>query len=83
MDRGFFSVQFLIKCVVLMKNCAVQKVYYLVAQGCKKVNSSKNGRFRYEMIAETQSEVELLEAVSFIYPFSLKAGSLITSATRI
>jgi len=43
------------------------KVYYLVSQACKKVNSSKNGRFRYEVIGETQPEMEL--KWKFIYPF--------------
>ena len=59
------------------------KVYYLVAQGCKKVNSSKYDRLRYEMIGETQPEMELLEVVAFIYPSSLKVYSSIPSATRI
>ena len=56
---------------------------YFVAQGCKKVNSSKNGRFRYEMIGKTQPEMKLLEVATFIYLFSLKAGSSIPSATKI
>ena len=30
-----------------------------MTQGCKKENSSKNGRFRYEMIGETQPKMEL------------------------
>ena len=30
------------------------KVHYLLAQGCMKVNSSKNDKFRYVMIGETQ-----------------------------
>ena len=58
-----------------MKNLCNSKLCYFVAQGRKKVNSSKNGRFRYEMIGETQPEIELLEVVSCIYPFSLQAGS--------
>ena len=41
------------------------------------VNSSKNGRFRYEIIDETQPEMELLEVVTLFYPFSLKAGGSI------
>ena len=49
----------------------------------QEVNSSKNVRFRYEMIGETQAEMELLEVVAFIYPFSLKAGSSIPCAARI
>ena len=39
-------------CVVLMERLCNSKAYYLVAQGCKKVNSSKNDRFRYEMIGK-------------------------------
>ena len=39
--------------------------------------------FRYEMVGETQSEIELFEVVAFVYPFSLKEGSSIPSATRI
>ena len=35
------------------------------------------------MIGERQPEMELLEAVAFIYPFLLKAGSQIPSAARI
>ena len=35
------------------------------------------------MIGEAQPEMELLKVVTFIYSFSLKAGSLISSATRI
>ena len=35
------------------------------------------------MIGETQPEMELLEAVAFIYSFLLKAGSLIPHAARI
>jgi len=54
-----------------------------VAQGCKKVNSSINGRFKYEMIGETQPEIELLKAVAVIYPFWLKVGSSISSAIGI
>ena len=70
-------------CAVLKKRLCNPKVYYLVAQGCKKVNSSRNDRFRYEMIGETQPEMELLEEVAVIYPFSLKVGSSIPSAARI
>ena len=40
-----------------------------------KVNNSKNGRFSYEMISETQPEIEFLEAVTFIYPLA-KSGVL-------
>ena len=64
-------------CVVLMKKLCNSTLYHLVGQGCKKVNSSKNDRFRYEMIRETQPEMEFLEAVAFSYPRSLKAGSSI------
>ena len=62
-----FNVQLHTKCAVL-KNGAVlietlcnSKICYLVAQGYKKVNSSKIGRFRYKMIGETKEEMELLE----------------------
>ena len=62
--------------------CNLQ-VYYLVIEGCKKVNSSKKGRSTHEMIGETQPEMELLEVVAFLNPPSLKAGSSIPSETRI
>ena len=59
---GFsINVQFLTKCAVLEKLCAVliteqcnPKAYCLVVHRCKEVNRSKNGRFRYEMIGKTQ-----------------------------
>ena len=36
---------------VLVKNCAVQKyAIQWLAQRCKNINSSKNDRYRYEMI---------------------------------
>ena len=60
-------------CAVLMKKLFNSKVYYLVPQGCKKVNSSKIGRFKYEMIGETQPEMELLKVVAVIYPFVAKS----------
>ena len=44
------------------------KAYYLVTRGCKKVSSSKNCKRRYEMIVETQPEIELLELVALLYP---------------
>ena len=59
-------------CAERMKELYNSKVYNLAAQWCKKVNSSKNGRFRYEMIGETQPEMELLEVVAFIYPLFAK-----------
>ena len=40
-----------------MKTLSNSKVCYLVVQGYKKVNSSKNGGFRHEMIGETQPEI--------------------------
>ena len=52
-----------------MKNMCISKVCYLVAQGCKKVKSTKNYRFWFEMIGETQPEMELQEVVTIIYPF--------------
>ena len=52
------------------------KVFYLVTEGCKKVNSSKNGKFRYEMIGETQPEMGLLEVVAFIYHLFAKSREL-------
>ena len=70
-------------CAVLMKKLCKSKDYYLVAQGCKKVNSCKNGRYRYELMGETKPEMELLEVVAFIYPSLLKAGSSFPFATRI
>ena len=41
-----------------MQKLCNSKVCYLATQGCKKVNSSKNGRFRYEVIGETQPEMQ-------------------------
>ena len=62
-------------CTVLMKKLFNSKVYYFVVQGCKKVNSSKNDRFRYEMIDDTQPDIELIEVLTLNYPFLLKGGS--------
>ena len=76
-------MQFHTKCAVLKTDLFNSKVVYLVANECKKVISSKNGRFRYEMIGETQPEMELLEVVAFIYPFSSTLGSSIPSAIKI
>ena len=50
---------------------------------CKKVNSSKSGRLRYELIGETQPEMELREVVAYIHPFLPKAGSSIPTANII
>ena len=47
-----------------MKKLCSSKVYQLVALGIKKVNNSKNGRYRYKMIDETQPEMKLLEVVA-------------------
>ena len=68
---------------VLMKKLCRSKDYYLVIDGYSKVNSSKNGGFRYEMIGGTQPEKEFLEIVAAIYAFSLKASSLIPPATIV
>ena len=38
---------------------------------------------RYEMIGETLQEMELLEVVAVIYPFSLEASVSSPSANRI
>ena len=48
---------------VLMKTLCYSKANYLVANGSKKLNSSKNDRFRYEMIVETQTEMRFLKVV--------------------
>jgi len=45
----------------------------VVALGCKKVNNSKNGKFKYEMIGTTQPEVELIEVVAVIYSLFTKS----------
>ena len=66
-----------------MKELCNSKKYYLVAQGCRNVISSKNGRYWYEMIGKTQPEMELLEVVAFFYPFPLIADSSEPSVTRI
>ena len=70
-------------CAVLMGELCDSKDHYLVVQRRKNVNSSKNGKFKYKMIGKTRPEIELLEVITLIYPFSLKAGSSIPSATRI
>ena len=70
LNRVFFNVKFHTRCAVLKKLCSSNKnmcnsqVYFLVTYGGKKVNSSKNVRFMYELIEETQSEIELLEVVT-------------------
>ena len=46
------------------------------------MNSSKNGRFRNELIGEAKYSIELLEVVVFIYHYSPKVGSFIQSATK-
>ena len=51
---------------VLMRKLYNSKAHYLVAQGCRKVDGSKNGRFKYEMIGKTQPELELLKVVTFL-----------------
>ena len=66
-----------------MKKLCNSKFCYFVSERCKKVNSSKNGRFRYEVIGETQPEMELLWVVAFIYPFFAKSWSSIPYAARI
>ena len=72
-------MQFHTKCAVIKINVcsssgktAQFKACYEVTQGCKKEDSSKNGRFRHEMIGTTQPEIELKEMVTFIYPFRQK-----------
>ena len=62
------NVQLKKVCAALMKKLRNAQVCYLVAQECKKVNSSKHGGFRYEMIGETRLEMELLEVVAFYQP---------------
>ena len=52
-----------------MKKLCNSTVYYLVAKVCKKLHSGNSGRFRYEMIVESLSEMQLLEVVAVIYPF--------------
>ena len=66
-----------------MKKLCNLEVYKLDAQGLNSLNNCKNGRFGYEVIGEARADVELLEVVAFIYPFTLKAGSPILSATGI
>ena len=61
-----------------MKKLCDSKVCCLLAKECRKVNNSKSDRFKYEMIGDTQPEME----VTFSCPFSLKSGSSIASATR-
>ena len=59
-SQGFFNVQFDTKRAIQKifvdqtKNMWIAQAYHLVAQGYKKVNNGKNGRFRYEMIIEMQ-----------------------------
>ena len=45
-------------CAVVMKELCNSKDFYLVVKGCKEASSSKYDRFRYEMIGETQPEME-------------------------
>ena len=52
-----------------MKSLSSSKVYYLVVQGCNKVNNSKNSRLRFKIIDETQLAMELLEVESIYAPF--------------
>ena len=47
-----------------------------------RVKESKSDGFRYEMIGKAQPEMEVLEEVTFIYPFLLEAGSSILSVAR-
>ena len=68
---------------ILMKKLCNLKVCYLVTYGCKNVNFSENGRFRYKIIVKTQPEMEFLEVATFIYLFSQKVGGSIPSATKI
>ena len=68
-------------CAVQTKNMCSSHAYYVVTQGCKKVNNSKSGRFSYELIGETQPEMVVLESVAFIYALP-KASSSILSATE-
>ena len=88
-SQGYFNVQFytnyavLIDYAVLMKKLCNSKMFCLVARGCRKVNSCKNGKFRNEMIRETRLEMELFGVLTLIYPFLLKALGSIPSATRI
>ena len=52
------------------------EVHYLVASGCKKVNSSKNSRIKYEMMGETQPDMESFEVVGVIYYFRHKLNPI-------
>jgi len=54
-----------------------------VAQERKKENRSKNGRFRYELLRESNLKWNcLLGVVAFIYPFLPKAGRSIPPAIK-
>ena len=53
---------------VQTKTRSQSQAYYIVTKGCRKVNNSKNGRFKYELIEATQPEKELQEVVACIYP---------------
>ena len=55
-------------CTVLIHKLCSSEVCCLVAQRCKKVSRNSNGRLSYEMIGETQPEMELLDVVAFLYP---------------
>ena len=41
-------------CAIQTKNICNSHAYYVVTQGCKKVDSSKNGRFKHELIGDMQ-----------------------------
>ena len=40
------------------------QAYYIVTIGCKKVNSSEIGRFRYGLIGGAQTSINMLEVVA-------------------
>ena len=42
-----------------MKKLLNSIAYYLVVQACKRVNSSNNGIFRYEIMGVAQPEIKL------------------------
>ena len=61
--RGFFNTQLHAKYAVLEKFVQLKRKTCAI----KKVNGSKNGRLRYEIMGETQPEMELIEVTAFIY----------------
>ena len=88
-DQGCFNMQFHSKCAALQKLCSsteklcCSKVCYLVAEGCKGINTSRNGKFGHEMISEIHPKIALLEVATVIFPFNFSTQHHWTYCTVI